>query len=109
MRAFTDLPANVRIRELREDGGVFSMLHRNARLRIIASFGGGWDHVSVSIFHRCPGWAEMEAVKRAFFADDEVAMQLHVPPADHVNIHPNCLHLWRPQNQPIPLPPTLFV
>ena len=38
-----------------------------------------------------------------------MAMQLHVPPRDHVNIHPNCLHLWRPQFAMIPRPEAWMV
>lgn len=78
-------------------------------LRIIASNGGGWDHLSISRDHRTPSWRELEHVKRLFFRDDEVAMQLHVPPTDHVNIHANCLHLWRPHDAAIPMPPVEFV
>lgn len=75
----------------------------------IASSGGGWDHVSVSRPNRCPNWPEMEHVKRMFFKDDETAMQLHVPSADHISLHPNCLHLWRPHHVEIPRPPAIFV
>lgn len=91
--------------------GVFEMVGPSAvRLLCIASSDGGWDHVSVSVRHRCPNWPEMEFVKRKFFKDDETAMQLHVPPADHVNAHPNCLHLWRPNDgREIPRPPAEFV
>ena len=78
-------------------------------LRIVASAGGDWDHVSVSRRNRCPNWAEMEHVKRLFFRNDETAMQLHVPPSDHISLHPNCLHLWRPQQAEIPRPPGVFV
>lgn len=78
-------------------------------LQVVASSGEGWDHVSVSRSNRCPNWPEMEFIKRRFFKDDETAMQLHVPPEDHINNHPNCLHLWRPQNVPIPRPPAEFV
>lgn len=78
------------------------------QLRIIASSGAGWDHVSVSRAKRCPNWPEMEHVKRLFFGD-EVVMQLHVPSADHVNLHEFCLHLWRPQEQEIPRPPAWMV
>lgn len=74
-------------------------------LLVIATSGDGWDHVSVSRRNRPPNWAEMEHVKRLFFRDDEVAMQLHVRPADHISVHPHCLHLWRPLNAAIPLPP----
>lgn len=78
-------------------------------MRVIASVGHGWDHVSVSRRNRCPNWVEMEHVKRLFFKDDETAMQLHVPPTDHVNLHPYCLHLWRPLGFDIPRPPSLLV
>lgn len=77
--------------------------------RVIASSGLGWDHVSVSLPDRCPTWDEMEFIKRTFFKPDEVAMQLHLPPADHINRHPYCLHLWRPHAVAIPLPPKISV
>jgi hypothetical protein len=51
----------------------------------------------------------MEHVKRLFFKDDETAMQLHVPPSDHLSLHPYCLHLWRPQDREIPRPPSIMV
>lgn len=68
-------------------------------LTIIVSDGGGWDHVSVSHFARCPLWEEMCVVKDLFFKDDEVVMQLHPAKANYVNNHPKCLHLWRPQTE----------
>lgn len=78
-------------------------------LRIIASSDLGWDHVSVSRVNRPPNWPEMSFVKRLFFRDDETAMQLHVPVSDHINCHPNCLHLWRPHDAEIPRPPAEMV
>ena len=78
-------------------------------LRVIASNGDGWDHVSVSLPSRCPSWEEMEHVKRKFFHDYETAMQLHVPVAEHINIHKHVLHLWRPHDKEIPLPPRVMV
>jgi len=81
----------------------------NVMLAVIASDGDDWDHVSVSHKARCPKWDEMEYVKRLFFRDDEIAMQLHVPPLDHINYCNNCLHLWRPQNHEIPRPPGIMV
>lgn len=78
-------------------------------LRVIATTGEGWDHVSVSLPNRCPIWGEMERIKRMFFQDHEVAMQLHVASKDHVNVHPYCLHLWRPIDKEIPLPPSIMV
>lgn len=79
-------------------------------MRVIASTGEGWDHVSVSRISRCPNWPEMEHVKRLFFNDDEVCFQLHVAVSDHISIHPYCLHIWRPNDgREIPLPPSIMV
>ena len=94
---------------LRGDGGAFKIKFGKKTLRVIASIGGDWDHVSVSLSHRCPTWQEMDYVKRIFFRDDETVMQLHVPPADHVNYHNYCLHMWRPQKDEIPRPPSWMV
>ena len=80
-----------------------------APMTVIASADEGWDHVSVSRRNRTPNYPEMQAIYRMFFADGEMAMQLHVPASDHVNVHPNCLHLWRPWQDDIPLPPSIFV
>ena len=73
-------------------------------LTVIATTHGGWDHVSVSRLDRCPTWEEMSWVANKFFANNEYAMQLHVPQTEHINMHPYCLHWWRPQNTDIPLP-----
>ncbi len=79
-------------------------------LCILATSGDGWDHVSVSLRARCPTWAEMDQVKRELFRPHETAMQLHVPPSDHVNVHPFTLHLWRPTSgRKIPRPPLVLV
>lgn len=78
-------------------------------IRIVASSGEGWDHVSASRHNRCPNWPEMEHVKRLFFRDNETAMQLHVPPSEHINCHPYCLHMWRPHAVEIPKPPSIMV
>jgi hypothetical protein len=77
----------------------------DSTLRVFADSSDEWDHVSVSLVNRCPTWEEMEYVKRLFFKDTETAMQLHVPPADHINVHPYVLHLWRPKKVEIPMPP----
>jgi hypothetical protein len=94
-------------------GGCFRMPSEswpNVELRCIAASGEGWDHISVTTsLPRCPTWAEMEQVKRAFFRPDEAAMQLHLPPSAHISVHPHCLHIWRPHAQPIPLPPAWMV
>ena len=93
------------------ENGVFVLRSSvdGAAMLVVASSGSGWDHVSVSRTNRCPNWPEMEQIKRLFFEDTETAMQLHVPPAEHRNCHPFCLHLWRPLDQEIPRPPSIFV
>lgn len=68
-------------------------------LRVRISAGGGWDHVSVSRQDRAPTWGEMNQIKRSCFRDDEIVMQLHVDDGRKVNLHPYCLHLWRPQTE----------
>lgn len=73
-------------------------------LKIIASDGMGWDHVSVSLNLRCPTWKEMCRVKGLFFRDDECVVQYHPAKNDHIDIHEFCLHLWRPQGVEIPMP-----
>ena len=65
-----------------------------------------WEHVSVSTKTRCPTWEEMSFVKNLFWEPDECVMQLHVPKSDHKNLHPFCLHLWKPLLAEIPRPPT---
>lgn len=76
---------------------------------VVASSGEGWDHVSVSRKNRVPNWIEMEFIKRRFFLPHEVALQFHVAEADHINNHVNCLHLWRPLDFEIQLPPAWMV
>jgi len=89
------------------EGGFFYIPDK--KLRIIASKGAGWDHVSVSLETRCPTWDEMELVKRLFFNENEAVFQIHPPVKDYINRMPYCLHLWRPQREAIPLPPTWMI
>lgn len=91
--------------------GAFSVPSPTDRtpLLVIASSDEGWDHVSVSHQRRIPNWIEMEHIKRLFFKDEETAMQLHVPPSDHINCCERCLHIWRPHNLEIPRPPQWMV
>lgn len=79
-------------------------------LRIIASDGAGWEHVSISLRDRCPTWDEMCWVKDLFWDECDCVMQLHPPKAEWINCHPYCLHLWRPTGGAvIPQPPALLV
>ena len=76
---------------------------------VVWSFGGGWDHVSVSYSNRCPTWDEMCRVKEIFFEPEECCVEYHPAESDYVNVHPYCLHIWRPQDGQIPKPPRIFV
>lgn len=84
-------------------------------LRVIASDGGllgsiAWEHVSVSRYDRCPTWDEMCFIKKLFWIDPEdCVVQYHPPRSDYVNIHPHCLHLWRPVGIVLPRPPSFMV
>lgn len=89
------------------EGGCFGI--PGTGLLVIASNGGGWDHVSVSKLDRCPTWEEMQLVKKLFFKDTEDVFQLHPAERNYKNFHPYCLHLWRPQREAIPMPPTWMI
>jgi hypothetical protein len=89
---------------------------RRESIRIIATDGldpdsdlPRWEHVSVSLATRCPTWDEMCLVKSLFWDDEDCVMQLHPPRSQWINNHPTCLHLWRPLEQTIPLPPPITV
>lgn len=76
-------------------------------LRVIASHGlyegKRWMHVSVSDEGRLPTYDEMCFIKKEVIGADKKAIQVHPPEAEHVNIHPYCLHLWSPLgHDPLP-------
>lgn len=52
-----------------------------------------WVHASMGIEGRVPTYEELVLLHKAVFGD-KWAYQVFAPPADHVNIHPNVLHLW---------------
>lgn len=93
--------------------GMFKVYVGGKSFFVVASNGGGWEHVSVSPCNRkrkdCPTWEEMCAIKDMFFEPEETVVQYHPPKSEYVNNHPNCLHLWRPLEQEIPRPPMIYV
>ena len=78
---------------------------------VLWSFGGGWEHVSMAPYKRShtPTWDEMCRLKDMFFRDDEVVVQYHPAKSAYVNNMPNCLHLWRPLLEAMPVPPSIMV
>lgn len=112
MRPLSEIIQNPRVTVMQSgvDGGAFSV-RRNAGgpLRVVVGVGGGWDHVSVSLPGRTPNYQEMKMVKRIFFRPDEWAVEYHPPDADYISVNDHVLHLWRPHDVEIPVPPMEFV
>jgi hypothetical protein len=117
VKAWSDIARNSRVVLLRagRDGRAFTVRPPNARglLCCVASWGDNWDHVSVHVeeigLSRTPTWDEMDFIHSLVARKGETWMQLHVPKSDHVNLHPNVLHLWRPHDQDVPRPPDWMV
>jgi hypothetical protein len=83
-------------------------------LCVVASDGGDWDHVSVHAiggngYARCPTWEEMDYVRLLFFHPEEWVIQYHVPTDRNINVHKYTLHMWRPQGEKVPIPPSWMV
>lgn len=93
-----------------DHNGVFSIPAEGYALSVIASDGGGWDHVSVSRTDgETPTWNDMCRIKDLFFDAGETVVQFHPKKSEYVNTHAGCLHLWKKQGQEIELPPQIFV
>lgn len=102
-----------------ENCGKFIIPTEDGKLNflVIASAYAGWDHVSVSLItadksseiNRCPKWSEMCYVKDLFFEHSETVVQYHPSKTNYVNNHEYTLHLWRPIDQELPIPPTYMV
>lgn len=78
-------------------------------LTVICSDGAGWEHVSVSHHSVIPKWDWMCKIKNLFWDRNDVVIQFHPAESDYINYHPRCLHMWRPTNQTIPVPPKILV
>ena len=92
--------------ETAENNGCFFLPFKKIKLKIIASDGEDWEHVSVSVFNelRTPTWDEMCFVKQTFWDEEDCVIQYHPAKSEYVNYHPYCLHLWRPMKEIIPIP-----
>ncbi len=114
-RLTKELNARIRMNPVLESTPEFGMtgmfivpLHTEI-LRIVASDGEGWEHVSVSLKHRCPTWDEMCYIKNLFWNEDEAVVQFHPKKSDYVNHHPYCLHMWKQVGIDWATPPKIFV
>lgn len=91
------------------NNGMFEWGMRTGRVRVVASDGEGWEHVSVSFENRTPTWDEMCKIKDIFWDKNDCVMQLHPPESEYVSFAKHCLHLWRPIQIIIPRPPSWMV
>ena len=78
---------------------------------LIFSWYGGWKHVSIMPYDKkiIPSWNDMCKLKNMFWSENEAVMQIHPRKEDYVNTAKNCLHLWKPTEEDMPLPPKEFV
>ena len=113
MKTFEEIKASkkVIVSVENEDGFSGYIEIRGWRGTIIASWGCGWDHVSVAPAksNYTPTWDDMCAIKDLFFKDDEAVIQIHPPKSEYINIKENCLHLWRRNDADMVLPPSWMV
>ena len=114
MRQIPETKANYRLRIVSsgEDGFAAYINHpcyKPTAIAVIASWGGGWEHVSVSLARRCPTWEEMCMVKDIFWGEEECVVQFHPPRSEYVNRHPYCLHLWKKIGEEYETPPKEYV
>lgn len=74
-----------------------------------------WEHVSISIAvkgeqqKRTPTWQEMCYIKSLFWDEEDCVIQYHPPRSEYINMHQFVLHLWKPVNKTIPIPPKIMV
>ena len=69
----------------------------------------GWEHLSVSFKNKIPSWEVMNEMKEMFWRDDEDAFQYHPIKENYINNNEYTLHIWRPLETNIPVPPHILV
>lgn len=84
--------------------GFFEIPVNGKKYTVIASNGCGWEHVSVSNEKHIPSWIVMNKIKNLFWDKNETVVQFHPAESEYVNIHPNCLHLWKEIGKEYSLP-----
>lgn len=89
--------------------GAFTINYAGTELHVIISDGEGWDHVSVSTWHRCPTFDELKWIKNLFWEKDETVIHFWPKESEYVNFHPYTLHLWKKQGVDYELPPKKFI
>lgn len=90
-------------------GGYYYDSITNKRLNFIFSYQLGWEHLSVSMPSKTPSWEQMCRMKDIFWNEEEACVQYHPKKEDYVNMHPHCLHIWKPTDEALPTPPHFLV
>ena len=113
MRSLQEIKTNGRLQIVEEtETGLAAFLicpYKPGQVPVIASWGMGWEHVSVSMKNRCPTWEEMCLVKNIFWNPDECVVQYHPPEKEYVNCYPHCLHLWKKIGSDFETPPKKLI
>ena len=100
---------HIQIMQQDDDGCMGYLLINGQRFAFVFSWGGGWEHLSVSQTKRTPNWDEMCIAKSMFWDNGECCVEYHPAESEYVNFHEHCLHIWKPIAETFPTPPTLFV
>jgi len=78
------------------------------KLRVMAGVeengGQRWLHVSMSHPKRMPTYDDMCYLKKFWFGEEALAVEIHAPKSQHINHHPTCRHLWANLDEPDFLP-----
>lgn len=90
-------------------GGKYFDKYSGKWLNFIFSYQLGWEHLSVSMPSKTPSWEQMCMMKDIFWGEDEACVQYHPKKEDYVNNHQHCLHIWKPVEEFLPLPPSILV
>lgn len=90
-------------------GGKYYDKHSGKWLNFIFSYQLGWEHLSVSMPNKTPSWDQMCMMKDIFWGEEEACIQYHPRKEDYVNNHKHCLHIWKPTEEPLPIPPSILV
>lgn len=90
-------------------GGKYYDKYSGKFLNFIFSYQMDWEHLSVSMPNKTPSWDQMCMMKNIFWNEDEACAEYHPKKEDYVNNHKHCLHIWKPTNEVLPLPPSILV
>ncbi|MCI1244486.1 MAG: hypothetical protein LKG11_00800 [Bacilli bacterium] len=113
MRTFKEIISipNLVVKRSDDVGGFFGYWTdplTQKRWNVCFSSYGGWEHLSVS-GRKTPDWDLVCRFKDMFWREDEACVEYHPRKEDYVNNCETCLHIWRPTEEPLPLPPPEYV